>query len=113
MHRSPSAVTGYASGANSKVPGDNRQRMLSPSNSNKNSTSNTNIREPILSNGLGSAANADPSAMQEHFTTSAKKVKEKLMLDEMHELLEEPVEEQVRDLFLKFPKLMIMSNAVL
>ena len=84
-----------------------------PSNSNKNSTSNTNIREPILSNGLGSAANADPSAMQEHFTTSAKKVKEKLMLDEMHELLEEPVEEQVRHLFLKFPKLMIMNNAVL
>ena len=59
---------------------------------------NTNGRDPALSNGVGSAAatTADTSAMQDHFTNSSKKVKEKLMLDEMHELLEEPVEEQVR-----------------
>ena len=95
MYRSPSNVTG---GAGAKVPGENRQRILSPSNSNNNSMCNTNNRESILTNGLGSASNADPSAMQEHFTNSAKKVKEKLLLDEMHELelLEEPVEEQVR-----------------
>ena len=99
MHRSPSTVTGYAGGATTKVSGDNRQRILSPSNSNNNSMCNINNRESILSNGLGCAANADPSAMQEHFTNSAKKVKEKLMLDEMHELLEEPVEEQVRQFF--------------
>ena len=61
---------------------------------------NTNGRDPALSNGVGSAAaTADTSAMQDHFTNSSKKVKEKLMLDEMHELLEEPVEEQVRQYF--------------
>ena len=61
---------------------------------------NTNGRDPALSNGVGSAAaTADTSLMQDHFTNSSKKVKEKLMLDEMHELLEEPVEEQVRQYF--------------
>ena len=94
MHRSPSTAASYGSGINGKVSGDNRQRLLSPSNTNINMC-NTNIRDPVLSNGIGGAANADTSSMQEHFTNSAKKVKEKLMLDEMHELLEEPVEEQV------------------
>ena len=102
MHRSPANASGYGSGVNgTKVPGDNRQRLLSPSNSssNNNLCNNSNLREASsLSNGLNSnATNAnDTSAMQEHFANSAKKVKEKLMLDEMHELLEEPVEEQVR-----------------
>ena len=101
MHRSPSTAAGYGTGINgTKLPGDNRQRLLSPSNSSSNNNlCNTNIRDPSsLSNGInGNATNAtDPTAMQEHFTNSAKKVKEKLMLDEMHELLEEPVEEQVR-----------------
>ena len=105
MHRSPANASGYGSGVNgTKVPGDNRQRLLSPSNSssNNNLCNNSNLREASsLSNGLNSnATNAnDTSAMQEHFANSAKKVKEKLMLDDMHELLEEPVEEQVRNLF--------------
>ena len=94
MHRSPSTAAGYGNGINSKVSSDNRQRLLSPSSSNNNMC-NTNIRDPNLSNGIGGASNTETSAMQEHFTNSAKKVKEKLMLDEMHELLEEPVEEQV------------------
>ena len=94
MHRSPSTATGYINGVTVKVPGDNRQRILSHSNSNNN-VCNSNARETVLSNGFGGAGNADPSEIQEHFTNSAKKVKEKLMLDEMHELLEEPVEEQV------------------
>ena len=104
MHRSPANASGYASGVNgAKVLGDNRQRLLSPSNSSSNNNlCNSNLREAnSLSNGLNSNANNanDTSAMQEHFANSAKKVKEKLMLDEMHELLEEPVEEQVRNLY--------------
>ena len=94
MHRSPSTAAVYTSGAALKIPGDNRQRVLSPSTSSNNGYS-SNTRESGLSNGLSNAGSADPSAMQEHFANSAKKVKEKLMLDEMHELLEEPVEEQV------------------
>jgi len=97
LHRSP-AANGYGTGVNAKASVDNRQRLLSPSSLSSSSMCNTNGRDPALSNGVGSAAatTADTSAMQDHFTNSSKKVKEKLMLDEMHELLEEPVEEQVR-----------------
>ena len=95
LHRSP-AANGYGTGVNAKASVDNRQRLLSPSSLSSSSMCNTNGRDPALSNGVGSAAaTADTSAMQDHFTNSSKKVKEKLMLDEMHELLEEPVEEQV------------------
>ena len=104
MHRSPANAAGYGSGINgTKVSGDNRQRLLTPSNSSSNNNlCNSNLREASsLSNGLNSNATntTDPSAMQEHFANSAKKVKEKLMMDEMHELLEEPVEEQVSFLY--------------
>ena len=100
LHRSP-AANGYGTGVNAKASVDNRQRLLSPSSLSSSSMCNTNGRDPALSNGVGSAAatTADTSAMQDHFTNSSKKVKEKLMLDEMHELLEEPVEEQVRQYF--------------
>ena len=115
MHRSPANGSGYAGGVNgTKVLGDNRQRLLSPSNSSSNNNlCNSNLREAnSLSNGLNSNANNanDTTAMQEHFANSAKKVKEKLMLDDMHELLEEPVEEQVRNLFCSKVLLICKAN---
>ena len=97
MHRSPIANGLNVGGANAKVPGDNRQRILPSSNSNSNMcNTNTQVAGPnIIAGGFSGAGNVDAALMQEHFSNSAKKVKEKLMLDEMHELLEEPVEEQV------------------
>ena len=97
MHRSPIANGLNVGGVNAKVPGDNRQRIISSSTSNSNMC-NTNtqvVGSNVTAGGFSGAGNVDAALMQEHFSNSAKKVKEKLMLDEMHELLEEPVEEQV------------------
>ena len=97
MHRSPIANGLNVGGVNAKAPGDNRQRIIPSSNSNSNMC-NTNTQIAGANNiagGFSGAGNVDAALMQEHFSSSAKKVKEKLMLDEMHELLEEPVEEQV------------------
>ena len=113
MHRSPSSTANNGNViAAGNAKGDNRnQHFLPASNSNM---CNTNGLPPtnVIANGYGiigggasnggASSSVDPTLMQEHFSNSSKKVKEKLMLDEMHELLEEPVEEQVGAQFLHF-----------